>query len=625
MQIHSLCATFGKLQNSTLSLQDGLNIIYAPNEAGKSTWSRFLSCMFYGVTTRDRSTLADKKRYAPWNGSPMQGRMDFSADGTDYTVFRATQRPTSPMGDFQCIYAGTGNEVKNVDAAAFGENFLGIPREVFERSAFIGQNALAVEQSDELERRIAALITTGEEDVSYSQTRERLKKQLNHRKYNKSGLIPGLENENNILQQKIRTLADITAESDVLRQQMAENQSLVQDLQAQQALWQQVDAQNRYRQSLRQRQSAEEKLRELHDKATAAKAVMEAHPLHGVSEEEWQQRLTPPPLKKPLSPRLTLAGILLALTAAGCLYWLRQSLWTLAAAGGIGLVFGVLSFLLMEKGRTYRSALARQAEQIAAAQQQKNEYILLRQNADNAIAAVKQYRDLYDTLPQVSPVSLEELPVPPLDPQQVAQQLTREKERAFYLRSRWDTLTGQLQAFGDGAALQAQWQDNKEKLDLLQEEYDAISMAMEALDNANVTVQNRFSPALGQRAAEIFSRLTEGRYEKVSLNRDFSLQAQTISDPMMRSLSFLSQGAADQLYLAVRLAICDMVLPKERAIPLILDDALLSFDDKRMQIALDYLLEESQNRQILLFTCQKREAAYLQGRQGVSLITLPTQ
>ena len=48
-------------------------------------------------------------------------------------------------------------------------------REVFLRSAFIGQNALAVDQDAELERRIAALISTGEEDTSYSESYERLK------------------------------------------------------------------------------------------------------------------------------------------------------------------------------------------------------------------------------------------------------------------------------------------------------------------------------------------------------------------------------------------------------------------------------------------------------------------
>lgn len=86
---------------------------------------------------------------------------------------------------------------------------------------------------------------------------------------------------------------------------------------------------------------------------------------------------------------------------------------------------------------------------------------------------------------------------------------------------------------------------------------------------------------------------------------------------MPRALSLLSQGAGDQLYLAVRLAICRMVLPLDKAAPLILDDALANFDDTRMAAALDWLAEESRTRQILLFTCHRREGDYLRDRAHV--------
>ena len=61
-----MTATFGKLQGRSLELGDGLNIIEAPNETGKSTWCAFLKAMFYGIDTRDRDRkghLADKNRY----------------------------------------------------------------------------------------------------------------------------------------------------------------------------------------------------------------------------------------------------------------------------------------------------------------------------------------------------------------------------------------------------------------------------------------------------------------------------------------------------------------------------------------------------------------------------------
>ena len=107
------------------------------------------------------------------------------------------------------------------------------------------------------------------------------------------------------------------------------------------------------------------------------------------------------------------------------------------------------------------------------------------------------------------------------------------------------------------------------------------------------------------------------------LDRSLSLSAQPAGDAVPRALALLSQGAGDQLYLAARLAICRMVLPQDKAVPLILDDALANFDDTRMgadqrlAAALDWLLEESRTRQILLFTCHRREGDYLRNRAHV--------
>ena len=128
---------------------------------------------------------------------------------------------------------------------------------------------------------------------------------------------------------------------------------------------------------------------------------------------------------------------------------------------------------------------------------------------------------------------------------------------------------------------------------------------------ASSSLQTRFSPDLGSRAAAIFTKLTKGKYNKVLLDQDLRPSAQETGQFVAHDVPFLSQGAADQLYLAVRLAICDMVLPADRACPVLLDDALVNFDDQRMAAALDYLLELSERRQVLLFTCQRREGEYL--------------
>ena len=93
MRIRKLHATFGKLRDETLSLHGGLNVIYAPNESGKSTWCAFIRTMLYGVdpTAEARGgALPDRTRYAPWSGAPMEGTMEVTADRCDMTLHRGT-------------------------------------------------------------------------------------------------------------------------------------------------------------------------------------------------------------------------------------------------------------------------------------------------------------------------------------------------------------------------------------------------------------------------------------------------------------------------------------------------------------------------------------------------------
>ena len=250
---------------------------------------------------------------------------------------------------------------------------------------------------------------------------------------------------------------------------------------------------------------------------------------------------------------------------------------------------------------------------LAAARRRQAELAAARQQAREAAL----YRDALQK-PEQSAAGAS-LTVPTLSKEDTAAALSDTLAQLAAERSRFDTLTGRIRSLDRSSDLQDQLAQKQEQLSALREEYDAIALAMEALEQANTTLQNRFSPALGARAAEIFSAITAGRYDRVLLSRDFSLSAEPAGDPVGRSIRLLSQGAADQLYLAVRLAICDMVLPEEKRVPLILDDALVSFDDDRLHAALDYLLVESEKRQILLFSCQKREMDYLSGRKNVTV------
>ncbi|MDE6107967.1 MAG: hypothetical protein K2F83_04745, partial [Oscillospiraceae bacterium] len=151
-----------------------------------------------------------------------------------------------------------------------------------------------------------------------------------------------------------------------------------------------------------------------------------------------------------------------------------------------------------------------------------------------------------------------------------------------------------------------------QELERRQGEYDALTVAMEALREADSQLQERFSPALNQRAGEYLAKLTGGRYDKAALTRQFQAMARESGETALRQDLSLSGGTAQQLYLAARLAMCDLTLPADEPCPIMLDDVLDAFDDQRAGLALDCLLEVAKSRQMILFSCHSREKEWLQ-------------
>lgn len=195
VRINKMTATFGKLKNAELSLKPGLNVIYAPNEYGKSTWCGFIKAMLYGIDTSDRDKigyLSPKTRYRPWDGGSMCGTMEITHGGRDITL-RRQPSGAAPMKNFLAVYTGTVEPVSGITGETAGEVFTGVPERVFERTAFIRRPELRINQTAELEKRISSLVSAGEERASFSDTDALLRKWQRKLRYNRSGDIPELE------------------------------------------------------------------------------------------------------------------------------------------------------------------------------------------------------------------------------------------------------------------------------------------------------------------------------------------------------------------------------------------------------------------------------------------------
>jgi hypothetical protein len=739
MKLRTLTATFGKLSRQTLELGEGLNLIEAPNEAGKSTWAAFLRAMLYGIDTRERDKkgfLAEKNRYQPWAGSPMEGEAQLCWRGREITL-RRSSRAGAPLGVFQAVYTGTEEPVPGLAGDTAGELLTGVGREVFERSAFLGQGAMAVTGSAELERRIGALVSSGQEDVSFSEAQQRLRDWRNRRRSNqKNGLIPRLEEEQAQLRDTLERLEGAARLSNRARAEIAQLEAQRAQLEAQARGERDraaAQAKARYEKALAERDQAQAALDEVRrerrrrgtppDQETlhrlqgelayqntldanirqARKSCEEMrvpsldipHPVfrgmepaaakeRGEADAEKVRELTGE-LKRalPMGHRLLVVGVFLCAIAAvvliDLLLGVRPALFGAVCGGALAALAAVVVWgravqrktaarvrrLLEAYGAQGADEITRQAQDYAdqweAASQTRTEaavraVTLERLEAERSELTERLLDSVHPFAPEVTDLfgvsaavslalNLEEKErtarlrlegaekvLQATEPPGAGALPAAQGEAADRLRavqselSQWSErlamAQGEQNTLGDPAALQARLEEVETQLTRRREELAALTAAMDAMDQANAQLQERLSPALNRRAGELLSRLTGGAYDQVSLTRQFEALARGQGDVNPHTLLELSRGTADQVYLAVRLAVCQLALAGDDPAPLVLDDALVAFDDHRLSLALDLLQELSAQRQILLFTCQSRERQALSGRENVRVIGL---
>lgn len=634
MIIRHMQGTFGTLDGEQLRLDTGLNIIYAPNESGKSTWCAFLRAMLYGIDTSQRARagfVPDKQKYAPWSGKPMAGKLELEQGGKRITIRRWTEAPNAPLRGFSAVYTGTDIPVPGLTAADAGEQLTGVSAEVFARTAFIGQGGLVVTGTPELERRISAIVTSGEEASSYTEADAQLRAWLRRRRSGQHGALPELEGRITTVEEQLHRLernaqeqaacAAEIAQTDAELQTVTEQMNAARQRQRRAALSSMGEEKSNLRtleqtleQARRDAAARRTALEQTHfgvqtpDEAgeTAERDAQRAESLAGTAEHGGK-------------PYFWIAALVLAALCAALGYLVAQPLYYAAIA------LAVLAVVLLIVARSGK----KRAQQASAALGK-----LLRsygaQDADGIYYQAEVHRAAYRAC--AAAMQAEQKAAAALEDAREHQCETHERllqsldfesgtgeAAALYqrkcalesvrtrLRTQQAQLTGAALAIGDPMALGSEHAQLLEQRDALERQYAAIALAIETLGRADSELQSRFSPQLAQKAADYMDYLTDGRYDELVLARDLSAKARSADDPTPRDTAYLSAGTADLLYLSVRLALCELTCPADDPCPLVLDDTLVNFDDARAKRARALFREIAQHRQVILFTCHERD------------------
>ena len=136
------------------------------------------------------------------------------------------------------------------------------------------------------------------------------------------------------------------------------------------------------------------------------------------------------------------------------------------------------------------------------------------------------------------------------------------------------------------------------------------------MDKAQQSYEQEKQPHMLELASSYIERLTGGIYtfDIRGINEGISLVS---GNGERLELKFWSSGLADQVYLALRLALAKVFSYQVESLPIILDDILVRFDENRQRSALELLAEIGKNQQIWLFTCQRSVFDMAQSVTGI--------
>lgn len=161
----------------------------------------------------------------------------------------------------------------------------------------------------------------------------------------------------------------------------------------------------------------------------------------------------------------------------------------------------------------------------------------------------------------------------------------------------------------------------KGKIKSLEKKLKGIEIATNYMEKAFKELQKSFGPVINKKVEDIFKDVTKGAYKDLRVSEDYNLVVKDTKSNKIMDASYLSSGTYDQIYLALRLGIIDIIF-EDKKVPIILDESFTQYDDNRLKTMLDIIYKRVYRNQIILFTCQKREINILKDKENVNIIEL---
>ncbi len=187
-------------------------------------------------------------------------------------------------------------------------------------------------------------------------------------------------------------------------------------------------------------------------------------------------------------------------------------------------------------------------------------------------------------------------------------QLSDARDKLIDERARRRTELARMNGEGPAAEANEQFEALRSRLSGEVEEYARLRLAAVVLREAIESYRAKVQGPVLERAGTLFTALTLGSFRGLQIDEtdperpSLAALRPAGEEPPIVGIRGLSLGTADQLYLALRLAGLETALDARGPVPLVADDLLIQFDERRTTAALNALATLARRAQVLLFT-----------------------
>ena len=627
---------FGKIKNKEINLENKINLIQGKNEAGKSTLIKFILNSFYGISKNKKGKeYSDFEKYTPWLGEEFSGKIEYELDNKEkYEIFRDFKKKNPQIFNDKMEDISKQFNIDKTKGNEFFYEQTKIDENLFTSTILVNQQEVKLENKEQtmLIQKIANLVGTGEDNVSYKRAIDR----INRRQLEEIGTERSREKPINLISKKIEELRQ---EKEFLEKYKEMQYELEEEKNAKEEKINKLENENEILKEIKlikENKKIEEekiKLKENIVKENNEKINSIKNEKNKIEENKKKINIEKnnekiKKQKNKINKLIIIILLILILINIATIITIKNKIkYIFLLTVPTVLIFWY--FLIKNKNKIIKNNEKIEKNQKSELEIElnnlENEIKIIEKNnleINNQLKEIKNKNNLKNNLGKEKIknkylnkiekekinnfLEMENLENINYALQKIQNQINNKKIELHTLEIDTKNIQPQLENL---AKVEEELVNNKTKMLTLQNLNMSMNIAKEILSISYEKMKNTVTPKFTQELSKNISEITNGKYNKVMFNDEQGLLVETENGNYVQ-MSKLSIGTIDQLYLSLRLSMLEDL--SEEKMPIMLDEAFAYYDDERLENILKYLNEKTNNHQIIIFTCTKREEKLLE-------------